>query len=122
MNREKLKVAQRIRRHHRIRNRVHGTAERPRLAVNRSGKHIYAQVIDDDAAKTLVSASTRMKALKDGVKSGANIKAAAAVGTKLAEAAVAAGIKKVTFDRGGSRYHGRVKALADAARKGGLEF
>jgi large subunit ribosomal protein L18 len=95
----------------------HGT--RPRLSVFRSGKHIYAQVIDDDKAVTVASAST---AEKEGKAKGYNVDAAAGVGKKIAERALAKGVKQVMFDRGGYIYHGRVKALADAAREGGLEF
>ena len=120
MNREKRKQAQRKRRHYHVRNRVHGTVERPRLAVYRSLKHIYAQIINDDEGKTLVATSTLSKDLK--VKSGGNVAAAKTVGTKVAELALAAGITKVAFDRGFCKFHGRVKALAEAARKGGLKF
>lgn len=97
-----------------------GTAERPRLAVYRSLNHVYAQVIDDLAGTTIVSASTRDK--DASIEKTGNAAAAAAVGTKLAQKAKAKGITKVVFDRGGFRYHGRVKSLADAARKEGLEF
>ena len=93
---------------------------RPRLSVHRSGKHIYAQVIDDVAGKTVASASTLEKDVRD--QSGANIAAATAVGTRVAEAAKAAGVTQVVFDRGGFLFHGRVKALAEAARADGLEF
>ena len=93
---------------------------RPRLSVHRSGKHIYAQVIDDAEGRTIASASTLEKDVRG--TSGANIDAATAVGTRLAEAAKAAGVTQVVFDRGGFLFHGRVKALADAAREGGLEF
>ncbi len=93
---------------------------RPRLSVHRSGKHIYAQVIDDVAGTTVASASTLEKDLRD--TSGANIDAATSVGKRVAEAAKAAGVTQVVFDRGGFLYHGRVKALADAAREAGLEF
>jgi len=93
---------------------------RPRLSVHRSGKHIYAQVIDDVAGKTVASASTLEKDVPD--QSGANIAAATAVGTRVAEAAKAAGVTQVVFDRGGFLFHGRVKALAEAARAAGLEF
>ncbi len=89
---------------------------RPRLSVHRSGRHIYAQIIDDAAGKTIVAANTL------GSKAGANVDAAATVGKALAEAAVKAGVSTVVFDRGGFLFHGRVKALADAAREGGLEF
>ncbi len=120
MNRSKAKTVRRNRRRVQIRRRTAGTAGRPRVAVYRSLNHMYAQVIDDMAGKTLVSASTRESEL-GGEKTG-NAAAAAAVGSKLAERAKAAGISDVVFDRGGFRYHGRVKALADAARKGGLQF
>ena len=108
----------RLRIHTRIRKRVEGTPERPRLAVYRSGKHIYAQIIDDTKGHTLASASS-LKA--DDVK-GCNVDGAVAVGKLIAESAKAAGVEKVVFDRGGYLYHGRIKALADAAREGGLDF
>ena len=95
---------------------------RPRLSVHRSGKHIYAQVIDDAQGKTLASASTLDKDLRTGLKTGADVAAAQAVGKLVAERAKAAGVTQVIFDRSGYLYHGRVKALADAAREGGLEF
>ena len=104
--------------HKRIRKKVTGTGERPRLAVFRSLNHIYAQVIDDVAGKTLVSASSREKDLQ--IKTGGNIEAAAKVGKAVAERALQAGISSVVFDRGGYVYHGRVKALTDAARSAGL--
>jgi large subunit ribosomal protein L18 len=107
----------RIRRHARVRKRVTGSAERPRLAVFRSNRHIYAQLIDDATGRTLASAGSRT-APGDGDKSAA----AKRVGTDLAAKAKAAGITTVVFDRGGFQYHGRVKALADAAREGGLDF
>lgn len=110
----------RIRIHKRIRQRVSGSPERPRLAVFRSLKHISAQVIDDKAGHTLVSASSAEK--KAGVGSGGNVAGAKDVGRVLAERAKEKGITKVVFDRGGYLYHGRVKALADAARAAGLEF
>jgi len=115
-----LRRTSRARRHLRVRKKVHGSAMRPRLVVSRSTRHIYVQVVDDTAARTLVSAST----LDEGIRGGAGDKKAlaAAVGKLLAERAKAAGIDKVVFDRGGHRYHGRVAALADAAREGGLEF
>ena len=122
MNRQKLKHAQRVRRHQRLRNRIHGTAERPRLSVYRSVKHVYAQIVNDDEGRTLLTVSSISKDLRPTLKTGGDVKAAAAVGTKLAQAAVAAGIKKVAFDRGFGRFHGRIKALAEAARKGGLQF
>jgi large subunit ribosomal protein L18 len=104
--------------HSRIRKKVKGSADRPRLAVFRSLNHIYAQVIDDQSGKTLATASTTEKAL--GVKSGGNIEAARTIGKTIAERAQAAGISNVVFDRGGYVYHGRVKALLDATREGGL--
>ena len=102
--------------HARIRRKVAGTPERPRLAVFRSLQHIYAQVIDDAAGRTLVAAGSR----EVGIEDGGNTRGATAVGEKLAERARAAGIEVVVFDRGGARYHGRVKALADAMREGGI--
>jgi large subunit ribosomal protein L18 len=106
--------------HVRIRRKVSGTAERPRLNVFRSLDHIYVQLIDDQAGKTLASASTSGK--KSPIKTGGNLAAAKEVGKQIAERAQAKGIKKVVFDRGGYLYHGRIKALADAAREAGLEF
>jgi large subunit ribosomal protein L18 len=105
--------------HKRIRRKVQGTAERPRLAVFRSVAHIYVQVIDDAKGSTLVSASSIEKATKTN---GGNVAAAKAIGKTIAERAKEKGIKRVVFDRGGYQYHGRVKALADAAREAGLEF
>jgi large subunit ribosomal protein L18 len=105
-----------------IRKRVTGSAERPRLTIYRSSKHIYAQVIDDMGGRTLVAASTLHQDVKGDLKHGANIIAAKRVGKAIAEKAKAAGVTKVSFDRAGNRYHGRVKALADAAREGGLQF
>lgn len=112
----------RKKRHLRIRNKIFGTRERPRLNVYRSLNNIYAQVIDDDAGVTLAAASTLSPELKGKLKSGGNVEAAAAVGELIAKKAVEKGIKRVVFDRGGYIYHGRVKALAEAARKNGLEF
>lgn len=109
------------RRHLRLRQKVAGTAERPRLAVFRSLKHIYAQLIDDDRRVTLLSASTQGNDFPEG-EYGGNVKAAVVVGKTIAERAKAAGITQVVFDRGGRKYHGRVKALADAARENGLVF
>jgi large subunit ribosomal protein L18 len=108
--------------HERVRNRVEGTPERPRLAVYRSLGHIYAQVIDDRSGKTLVSASSIDGQTKKNLKGGGNIAAAKVIGKTVAERAKAAGVNKVVFDRGGYKYHGRVKALADAAREAGLQF
>ena len=113
----------RVRIHERIRHKLRGTAARPRLAIYRSVAHIYAQVIDDNGGKTLVSASSVDKGIKAGFPgSGGNVAAAKTIGKLVAERAREKGIKQVVFDRGGYRYHGRVKALADAARAAGLEF
>ncbi|MBX6352447.1 MAG: 50S ribosomal protein L18 [Thermoflavifilum sp.] len=109
-------------RHLRVRKRVSGTPERPRLNVFRSNKHIYAQVIDDTTGRTLVSASTVDKELRGSVEHGGNVEAARKVGELVARRALEKGIKQVVFDRGGYLYHGRVAALADAAREAGLEF
>ena len=106
----------------RVRRSLERSADRPRLSVFRSSKHIYAQVIDDARASTLAAASSLEKDLKVGLKTGADKAAATAVGKLLAERALQAGIKNVVFDRGGYRYHGRIKALADGARDGGLSF
>ena len=110
----------RLRRHRRVRKKVRGTAERPRLAVFRSNKHITVQVIDDVAGKTLAAASTTEADLRGGATG--NKDAAKKIGGLVAERAKAAGVSKVVFDRGGFMYHGRVAAVADAAREGGLEF
>ncbi|MBP3263128.1 large subunit ribosomal protein L18 [Butyrivibrio sp. Su6] len=112
----------RAKKHMRIRNRFSGTAERPRLAVFRSNNHVYAQVIDDVAGKTIVSASTLEKDIKAELKNTDDIDAASKVGSVVAQRAMEKGIKAVVFDRGGYIYHGKVKALADAAREAGLEF
>ncbi|QJU57038.1 50S ribosomal protein L18 [Sphingomonas sp. AP4-R1] len=114
-----LSLFERRRRRVRTALRAKGSL-RPRLSVHRSGRHIYAQVIDDAAGKTVASASTLEKDVRD--VSGANLGAAEGVGKRVAERAAAAGVTKVVFDRGGFLFHGRVKALADAAREGGLEF
>lgn len=114
---DKNKIRQK--RHQRVRNRVAGTAERPRLNVFRSLKHIYAQVIDDEKGITIAAASTLDKSFNGA---GGNIAAAKAVGAAIAKAAIAKGISEVVFDRGGYIYHGRVAALAQAAREGGLKF
>ena len=108
----------RLRRHKRVRNKVSGTAECPRLNVFRSNSQIFAQIIDDVKGATLVSSSS----LSLKLENGGNVEAAKAVGTDIAKKAVKAGIKEVVFDRGGYQYHGRVEALADAARENGLEF
>ena len=115
----KQKRDARLRRHHRVRKHVRGSAERPRLAVFRSNKHISAQVIDDRSGRTLAAASTHESDLRSG---SSNKDAAAKVGQLVAERAKAAGVDKVVFDRGGFLYHGRVAAVAEAARSAGLEF
>jgi large subunit ribosomal protein L18 len=110
------------RRHGRIRRSVFGTAERPRLAIFRSNQHIYAQVIDDTQHHTLVAASTLEPDFKQEMESGATCDASVQVGKLIAQRSLEKGIQQVVFDRGGNLYHGRVKALADAAREGGLDF
>ena len=117
---EKVKARERRRRG--VRKRVVGSPERPRLAVFRSARHIYAQIVDDTAGRTIVAASTRDPALRTQVARGSNRGAASQVGKLLAEKARAAGVTKVVLDRGGYLYHGRVAALADGAREGGLEL
>ena len=112
----------RVKKHMKLRNRFQGTAERPRLSVYRSNMHIYAQIIDDVAQKTLVSASTVQKDVKAELEKTNDVAAAAYLGKVIAERAKAAGITEVVFDRGGYVYHGKIKALADAAREAGLEF
>lgn len=113
---------QRKRRQYRVRKRLSGTPERPRLAIKRTHKHLYCQLIDDVAGTTLASASTRDKDLQSVVKSGGNKDAAAAVGKAVAAKASAVGVKAICFDRGQYKYHGRVAALADAVREGGIVF
>ncbi len=112
----------RAKKHRRMRARMNGTAECPRLAVFRSNKHMYAQIVDDIAGKTLVSASTLQADVKEGLQYTDNVEAAAKVGKVIGERALQAGIKNVVFDRGGFIYHGKIRALADAAREAGLEF
>ena len=112
----------RAKKHMKVRKRLSGTAERPRLAVFRSNSHMYAQVIDDTAGNTLVSASTLQKEVKDGLEKTNNIEAAAKLGGVIAKRALDKGITTVVFDRGGFIYKGKVKALAEAAREAGLEF
>ena len=112
----------RVKKHNRMRNRFAGTAERPRLAVFRSNNHMYAQIIDDTVGKTLVSACTLQKDVKDGLEKTNNVEAAAKLGTVIAKKALEKGINTVVFDRGGFIYQGKVKALAEAAREAGLEF
>lgn len=112
----------RIRRHQRLRKRVEGTTSRPRLSVFRSNNHIYAQVIDDSVQHTLAAASTVEKSLREGAEGRSKIEEAQQIGKLVAERALDAGVTKVVFDRGGFKYHGRIKALADAAREAGLSF
>jgi large subunit ribosomal protein L18 len=117
------KLSRRTRAHKRLRQKLAGTAERPRLAVFKSDKFVYAQVIDDDAGRTLVAATSLEAEVRSQLTGGtANKAAAKLVGEKVAERAMAKGIKKVVFDRGGYQYHGKVKELADAARAKGLDF
>ena len=118
----KTKEDIRLRIHRRIRKKISGTPERPRLAVFRSQAHIYAQVIDDGTGRTVCSASSLDETLKKDAKRGANIASAKAVGSLIATRAKEKGVEAVVFDRGGFQYHGRIKALADAAREGGLKF
>ncbi|MEM9753768.1 MAG: 50S ribosomal protein L18 [Planctomycetota bacterium] len=118
MEANKRKTLRRSRRKTGLRKRLYGTPDKPRLSVFRSSKHVYAQVIDDVSGKTLVAASS----VAGKLDKGGNIEAAAAVGKDLAEKAKAAGVETVAFDRNGFKYHGRVKAFADAAREGGLKF
>jgi large subunit ribosomal protein L18 len=122
MNHQKAIAHQRTRRAFRVSKHIRGTADRPRLCVFRSHRHMYAQVIDDSQGRTLVSAGTDDKQLRDGLKYGGNRGAAEAVGKALAERAIAAGVSKVCFDRRAFQFHGRVAALAEAARKAGLSF
>lgn len=119
-NIEKAKRLQRRKRG--LRKNLFGNADRPRLSVFRSEKHIYAQVIDDMSGKTICSASSAKKENLGELKNGGNVAAAKLIGKLVAEAAIKAGVKQVCFDRGGRMYHGRIKALADAARKAGLKF
>jgi large subunit ribosomal protein L18 len=122
MNHQLNRIEIRKRIHGRIREKLRGTAERPRLAVYRSLNHIYAQVIDDENGRTLAAASTKDKELDGKLKSGGNVAAAKLVGELLARRAKEKGVQKVVFDRGGFIYHGRVKTLAEAARAAGLKF
>lgn len=112
----------RIKRHYRLRNKISGTAQKPRLAVFRSNKHIYAQIIDDTIGNTLAAASTMEAAVKDKVEKTSDVEAAKAVGEAIAKKALEKGINTVVFDRGGFVYHGKIQALADAAREAGLQF
>ena len=122
MDAQKLKHRRQLRRRRHVRSKVKGTAERPRLTVFRSSKHIYVQLVDDLTGQTLTAAGSNGKEVKTKIPYGGNIKAAKAIGQLIAERAKEKGIAKVAFDRGHYRYHGRVKALADAAREGGLNF
>ena len=116
------RAAVRQKKHRRMRGHISGTAARPRLAVFRSNKHMYAQIIDDTKGVTLVFASTLQADVKDGLEYTDTVEAAAKVGKVIAERALSAGIKEVVFDRGGFIYHGKIQALADAAREAGLDF
>ncbi|MEX0669499.1 MAG: 50S ribosomal protein L18 [Pirellulales bacterium] len=122
MDHSRTILRQRERRRFRVRRSIRGTSERPRLTVFRSHKHISAQIVDDSTGRTLASASSTDKSLRDGLGFGGNKQAAEVIGKAVAERAKAAGVKQVCFDRGAFRYHGRVAALADAARAAGLEF
>jgi len=119
---QNLREIRRVRRHERIRKKISGNSDRPRLCVHRSLNHFYAQIIDDSKAKVLVGKSTLAKDLRGKVQSGGNVQAAKILGQAVAELAVQKGIKQVAFDRGGYLYLGRVKAFAEAAREGGLVF
>lgn len=119
---KKSRAEVRAKKHMKIRNHMSGTSVRPRLAVFRSNKHMYAQIIDDDAASTMVAASTTEKAVKAELKYTDDVEAARYLGTVIAKRALEKGIKEVVFDRGGFIYQGKVKALADAAREEGLDF
>jgi len=117
-----IQEQKRLNRHERIRKVVIGTSERPRLCVHRSLNNLYAQIIDDVTGKVLYGKSTQAKDVKSVIKTGGNVNAATIFGEKFAQEAIRKGIKKVSFDRCGYAYHGRIKAFAEAARKGGLEF
>jgi large subunit ribosomal protein L18 len=122
MNRFREKNSKRQRRHHRVRNKVSGDSGRPRLCVFRSNRNIYCQIVDDEAQRTLTSASTDEKEVRDKLTKGANKVAARETGKRIAAKAKALGIERVCFDRAGYKYHGRVKELAEGAREGGLKF
>ena len=122
MDQQKFKKKRQLRRRHHVRRNIVGTSERPRMSVFRSSKHIYVQLIDDLQGVTLGAASSVVKDTRVQLPYGGNIKAATVVGAKIAQVAKEKGITKVAFDRGHYRYHGRIKALADAAREGGLQF
>ena len=119
---KKSRSAVRVKKHMRLRNHLAGTAARPRLSVFRSNKHIYAQIIDDDSANTIVAASTMEKAISSELQFTDNVEAAKAVGSAIAKKALDKGVTEVVFDRGGYIYQGKVQALADAAREAGLKF
>ena len=122
MRQQKIVNKQRWRRTNRVRKKLRGDAQCPRLSVRRSNKHLYCQLIDDEAGKTLASASTRDKTLAEQIGYGGNCEAAKVVGLAIAERAKAVGVTRIRFDRGSYKYHGRVAELANAAREGGLEF
>lgn len=122
MDKNKQIQKKRLRRRNHVRNKLRGSAEHPRLTIHRSLKHFSCQVVDDLAGKTIASASTRDKAVRGDIANGGNCDAAAKLGSIIAEKAKAAGVTSVKLDRGHNRYHGRVKAFADAAREGGLEL
>ncbi len=122
MRAQQLANKQRWRRKNRVRKKVRGDAERPRLSIHRSNKHLYCQLIDDAARKTVASASTRDKDIASKIKYGGNCEAAKIIGAAIAERAKAAGVTAAKFDRGSYKFHGRVAELANAAREGGLEF
>ncbi|MBX7073652.1 MAG: 50S ribosomal protein L18 [Pirellulales bacterium] len=122
MNHEKTIAKQRQRRRFRVRKTIRGDEQRPRLTIHRSHQHIYAQIIDDDGGRTLAAASSIEKDVRGGLKYGGNKDAAQAIGRLVAERALAAGVKQVKFDRREYKYHGRVAALAEAAREAGLSF
>ncbi len=121
-NTGRLRREARIRRHRRIRRKISGTADAPRLSVFRSSRHIYAQLIDDERGETLAASSTVAQDVRDSVESTGTVAAAAEVGKRLAELAASKGIERAHFDRGGFQYHGRVRALAEAAREAGLDL
>ena len=122
MRAEKIKRKRRLRRKYQVRRKVTSSPDRPRLLVGRTRSHTYAQVIEDGTGRTLVAASTLQAGVRAGLQTGGNIEAAKAVGKAVAAAALEKNVKSVCFDRGGRKYHGRVKALADAAREAGLQF
>ena len=122
MKHQKSLNVQRWRRKNRVRKKLKGNADQPRLSVHRTNKHLYCQVIDDDLGKTIASANTRDKSLAEQIKNGGNCEAAKIIGQAIAERAKAAGVSRIKFDRGTFKYHGRVAELANAAREAGLEF